>query len=133
MENKEEQKISKTIEDKNLIESLIYLKKSNLIKESKSVARFETVGEAEKSSREEIVATINEKLNGLKQDISELQKAGYALKLEGIKLLQVPLKTKIWLATLEKKDLKNIFKIQKDVEIIISPMKKEYEKNQKEE
>ena len=124
----EETKVTKTIEDKKLIESILYLKQNKLLKESKSTIKFETVKEAEDEAKEDVMTTIKEKMNFLKQDISELQKAGYALHLEGIKLLEIPLKQKIWLSTCNKKDLENIFKLLEEVSIIVSPLKESHEK-----
>jgi len=120
-----EQTQSKTIEDKNLIESVLFLKAKNLLSESKSTIKFETIKEAETEKKEEIVNVIREQINIIKQNITELQKVGYNLHLESIKLIEVPLKTKIWTSTLAKKDLENIFKIFQEVETIITPLKSE--------
>ena len=116
-----------TIQDKNLIESILYLKQNNLLPESKSIIKFESAEEAENSKKEEIMGIIKEKTNTTKQDITQLQKAGYNLHFETIKLIAIPLKQKIWLSTLTKKDLENIFKILKEVSIITTPLKKENE------
>ncbi len=116
-----------TIEDKNLIESTLYLKQNTLLLKSKSIRKFETTYEAEEEKKEEIIYIIKEKTSEIKADITELQKTGYNLHLEIIKLIGVPLKTKVWLATLSKKDLENIFKIFESVKKIITPLKKENE------
>ncbi len=116
-----------TIHNKYLIESLHYLKQNNLLPESKSKIKFETAREAEDAKKEEIIDIIKEKANTAKQDITELQKAGYNLHLETIKLIAVPLKQKVWLSTLAKKDLENILKIIDGVNLVIVPLKKENE------
>jgi hypothetical protein len=121
------QKKSATIKDMGLIESLHYLKQNNLLPESKSTIKFETVKEAEDAKKEEIIDVIKEKVNAIKQDITALQKAGHNLHLETIRLIAVPLKQKVWLSTLAKKDLENIFNIFKDVNLIVVPLKKENE------
>ncbi len=122
-------KLIATIKDKNLIESLLYLKKNNLLQDNKNATiKFETTKDAEDSKKGDITDLIKEKLNSTKQDITELQKAGYNLHLETIKLIEIPLKQKIWTSTLLKKDLENIFKILKEVNAIILPLKKENEK-----
>jgi len=121
------QKPSATIQNKNLIESLLYLKQNNLIQDSKSTLRFESTKEAEDSKKEDVIYAIKEKLSTTKQEITELQKSGYNLHLEGIKLIKIPLKEKIWLATLTKQDLEKIFKTLKEVNTIITPLKKENE------
>ncbi|MCD4771341.1 hypothetical protein K8R30_02890 [archaeon] len=115
----------KTIEDKNLIASVLYLK--NLLPESKSTVKFETVKEAEDSKKEDIISVIKERVSNTKQDITDLQKAGYNLHFETIKLITVPLKQKVWLATLKQKDLENIFRVLREVNAIILPLKKENE------
>lgn len=127
-----EEKHSKTIEDKNLIESLHYLKQNNLLPESKSTVIFETVKEAEDSAKEDIISLIKEKVNLAKQDITELQKAGYNLHFETIKLISVPLKIKVWTSHPKKTDLENIFKIIKEVNAVIGPFKSENEEKIKE-
>lgn len=122
-------KPSATIKDKNLLDSLLYLKKNNLLPDNnKTKIKFETTKEAENSKKEDVVDIIKEKLNSIKQDITELQKAGYNLHLETIKLIEVPLKQKIWTSTLLKKDLENIFKILKEVNEIVLPLKQKNEK-----
>jgi len=123
-------KVSKTIHDTGLIASIAYLKENNLLPENKSKIVFETVKEAEDSSKEDVVSLINETLNTLKQDISELQKKGYKIKLTGISLLPIPLKTKIWLATTAKKDLINIYQIINDAKMVIDPLKADLEKKE---
>jgi hypothetical protein len=118
---------SKTIEDKNLIESILYLKQNHPLPESHSKIKFETVKEAEDDKKEEVVLLIKETLNATKQTITELQKAGYNLHLETIKLIGIPLKIKVWLSNSKKKELENIFKTFEEVNSIIIPMKKENE------
>jgi hypothetical protein len=115
----------KTIENKNLIASVLYLK--NLLPKSKSTVKFETVKEAEDSKKEDIISVIKEKVSNTKQDITDLQKAGYNLHLETIKLITIPLKQRIWLSTLKQKDLENIFRVLREVNTIILPFKKENE------
>ncbi len=122
-----DQNLPSTIQNRNLIESILYLKQNNLLPESKSTIKFETTKEAEDSKKEEVLDVIKEKINITKQDITDLQKAGYNLHLETIKLIVIPLKIKIWLSTLTKKDLENIFKILQIVDTTIAPLKKENE------
>lgn len=112
-----------TPEDKGIIESLLYLKEKGLIKNQPSI-HFESVKEAETSAKEDIVAIIKEKLNTMKQDLSYVQKKGQNRKLDGIRLLEVPLKIKVWLSTTSRKDLENIFSILESVEKEIAPIKK---------
>jgi hypothetical protein len=61
-----------------------------------------------------------------------LQKKGHNLKLEGIRILEVPLKLKVWQSNNSRKDLENIFEIIKPVESLVSKMKKEQEKKEQE-
>ncbi|MCK5450087.1 hypothetical protein KAI32_04420 [Candidatus Pacearchaeota archaeon] len=125
--------VSKTIEDKNLIESTIFLKSKNILKPSESKIKFETVKEAEDSMKEDIVGAINEKTNELKQEVSEMQKKGNDLILEKIKSLQIPLKLKVWLATTNKKDLEIILNIFSSIEKTLEPIKEKEEKKEKPE
>lgn len=124
-----EEKTQVTISNKNLIESLHYLKQEKFLQDSASKIKFETVKEAEDNKIEEVVSIIVEKTNQAKQDISQLQKAGYNLHLETIKLIEIPLKTKVWKATLLKKDLEIIFNKIKEVYLIIDPLKIKNEKD----
>jgi len=118
---------STTIQNKNLIASLYYLKQNKLLPENKSKVKFETTKDAEDSTKEDIISIIKEHINRTKETISELQKAGYNLHLEGIKLLAIPLKIKVWQATLKVHELENIFKILREVNIITTPLKKQNE------
>ncbi|MCK4997517.1 hypothetical protein KAS08_04380 [Candidatus Pacearchaeota archaeon] len=125
-----------TVEDKKLIESMLYMKTNKFMQKSKSTIKFDTVKEAEDIAKEDIVAAIIDKTNLLKQDKSDLQKKGNNLSLQGLKLLQIPLKTKIWKSSIVKKDLESIYKIFTEVESVIIPMKglqikidEEHEKN----
>jgi hypothetical protein len=104
---------SATVENKDLIESALYLKKNNFLQESKTTIKFETVKEAEDEKIEEVVGAINEKMNLMKQE------GGFELKLEGITILEVPLKTRVWKATLAQKDLESIFNIMLKIEPIL--------------
>lgn len=115
--------MSYTIQDKNLIASLAYLKEIGKFPKNKAKPNFESVREAEEAAKEDVVSVINEGLHGLQQDISDIQKKGVDLRLEGIRLLQVPLKTKVWLATVSREDLEKIFEILSEVEKKIIPLK----------
>ena len=64
---------SKTIEDKDLIESLLFLKTNKLVNQVPMV-KFETTKEAEDSTKEDVVALIKEKTNTIRSDISDIQK-----------------------------------------------------------
>ena len=68
-----EQTQSKAIEDKDLIESVLFLKAKNLLSESKSTIKFETTKEAETEKKEEIVNVIREQINIIKRNYQ----AGY--------------------------------------------------------
>jgi len=122
----QEQKNEKTVEDKKLIESLFFIKEKGLQKEKPKI-KFQTVKEAENSAIEDISGIINEKINSIKQDISELQKKGNDLGIEGLKLLQVPLKLKVWESSREKKDLEKVFSIIEEVIYKVNPVKKKQE------
>lgn len=126
-------KISKTVEDKDLIKSILFMKTKGLIKDLPTKVVFETVKEAEDSKKEDILAAINEKLNNVKEDISRLQKDGASLKLYSLKLLQIPMKIKIWKSNNEAKELENIFKVLDNIQVKLKPLivaldKKEAEK-----
>jgi len=127
-EESPKEKVSAIVQDKNLIESVLYLKKNNLLPENKSTVKYETVQEAEEEKCEEVLYVVKEKVNNLKQEISELQKAGYNLHLETIKLLEVPLKTRVWLATRSVHDLEIIFNLIFDVQKITKPFREEFNK-----
>lgn len=122
---KETTKKSKTIESKELIDSMLFLKEKNLFTKNRPQIRFESVEEAEDSAKEDVTSVINDNLNSIKQDISDLQKKGYQLKLIGIKLIKIPLKTKIWLSTCSRRDLEVVFNILDSVSKKIEPLKKE--------
>jgi len=91
---------------------------------------FETVKEAEDNAKEEIVFSIKDKVNNLKQDISDLQKHGYELKLDGIKLLGIPLKVKVWLSNQKKQELENMFSIINAVKVLVGGLKKDFEQKE---
>jgi hypothetical protein len=117
-----------TIENKNLIESILYLKEKKLIEESQNKIKFESTKEAEESKAEEVISIITEKTRDIKENISELEKSGKNLHIDSIKLISVPLKTKIWLSTYGRKDLENIFKILEEVKKVVDPLKQELDK-----
>lgn len=127
----EGEKKSKTIEDTGLIDSLSFLKEKKLLPENKSKVIFETVKEAEDSAKEDVLAVINEKRNNLRQEISELQKKGYDLRLTALSLLQIPLKAKLWLASPSRDGLEKIFEIVFSAERKITPLKKELEEKER--
>jgi len=115
---------SKTVEDSGLINSLLFLKENKLIKDKETTIKFSSTKEAEDSAKEDVVLSIKDTLTTLKQDISELQKKGYELKLDGIKLLSVPIKVRVWKSTTSRKDLEAIFNLIWNVKSKIDPLKK---------
>lgn len=120
------------IEDRNLIESMMYMKQNNLLGIDKSSPKFDSVKEAEDYAKEQVTSSIKDQLNTLKQDISELQKKGYELNLEGIRLLEIPLKVRVWNATALKKDLEAIQAILHHVSPLVAAFKKDLEAKEKE-
>ena len=116
-------KAPKTVEDRKLIASLLYMKQNNFMKESKSIIKFDTVKEAEDAAKEDIVSAINERTHNIQQDISEMQKKGHDLKTQIMKLLRIPLETNLWKSTRSAKELQKIFTIILQVEAIVNPIK----------
>lgn len=124
-EQKEKNKI--TIEDKDLIDSVLFLKQNKFMNEIKTSVNFESVKEIEDFYKEEVISTIKEKINFLKEGISELQKKGEELHLEGIQLLEIPLKVRLWKARPIRKELENIYTILEKITTLTTKLKKEYE------
>ena len=118
-----EEKKSATIENNDLIKSVIYLKGTGILNESKGTVKFETVKEAEESIIDDIKSSIMDKLNSIKETVSNLQKDGTPLKLYSLKLIQVPMKINVWTATLNEKDLKSIVETLNNIEQKIKPLK----------
>lgn len=122
---------SKTVEDRGLINSLLFLKEINSLPKSSQVT-FDTVREAEDAAKEIIVDAVHERLATIKQEISDLQKKNYHLKLEGIKLIKIPLKLRVWLSNTSRKELEAIFDAMGIVSKKLEPLKKESEEREAE-
>lgn len=121
-------KIDSIIKDSNLIRCISYAKSVGAIKNFPSRSNYENSKEAEEDAKEEICSFLNEKIISLKQDISELRKEGFDVEIEDIKLLEIPLKIKVWRAYCDEIGLKKIYESLLSIESVIKNLKVELEK-----
>ncbi len=103
------------IENEDLKETLIYLEtnkiyktpQNNQLKDSKEIEEFLS---------QEILDLLNAKYKELGEKISELRKKGKDATVWNFQLMMIPLKLKVFSATLNKKDLVVILKRLNDIE-----------------
>ena len=87
------------------------LKEMALILESKGVMKVKKINseaDAEEIIKQEMKDSLQNKIQDLNETFSELRKRGIDLSIFNFKLVILPLKLKVFLATYEKKDLENI-------------------------
>ena len=89
------------------------LKEMALILESKGIMKVKKINsetDAEEIIKQEMKDSLQNKIQDLNETFSELRKRGIDLSIFNFKLVILPLKLKVFLATYEKKDLENILK-----------------------
>lgn len=89
------------------------LKEMVLILESKGIMKVKKINseaDAEEIIKQEMKDSLQNKIQDLNETFSELRKRGIDLSIFNFKLVILPLKLKVFLATYEKKDLENILK-----------------------
>ena len=87
------------------------LKEMALILESKGIMKVKKINsetDAEEIIKQEMKDSLQNKIQDLNETFSELRKRGIDLSIFNFKLVILPLKLKVFLATYEKKDLENI-------------------------
>lgn len=85
--------------------------------------KIELSGEIENNLKQKIEDSIKDKYQNLNEKFSELRKAGTDLGVLNFKLMIVPLKIKVFLATYSKKDAENVIVRLKEIENEISKIK----------
>lgn len=103
------------IEDEKLKETLNFVKSNNLIRLNPKI-NFENTSEAEDYFREELGNFLNEKYNDVHEKVSEIRKEGKEATVITFKLMMIPLKIKMFLATCGKKDFEKVLKIISEIE-----------------
>jgi hypothetical protein len=102
------------IEDEQLKETLNFVKSKSLIKFNISI-KFEDYKEAEKYFKEELGNFLNDKYNDIHEKVSEIRKQGQEATVITFKLMMIPLKIKMFLATCEKKDFEKVLNIIEEI------------------
>jgi hypothetical protein len=102
------------IEYEELKETLNFVKSNNLIKLNPKI-NFENTQEAEDYFREELGNFLNEKYNNIHEKVSEIRKEGKEATVITFKLMMIPLKIKMFLATCGKKDFEKVLNIISEI------------------
>jgi hypothetical protein len=108
------------IKDNNLKEILLLLISKEIINPKK----IKLQGDLNNSAKQEIEEAIKEKFQSINEKFSELRKSGKDLGVLNFKLMMIPLKIKVFLATYEKKDAENLIKRMEYIDNEINPKKK---------
>lgn len=108
--NKEEYKIV----DEKLKETLEFAKKNNLINLNTKI-KFDNNLEAENYFKEELGNFLTDKYNDIHEQVSEIRKEGKEATVITFKLMMIPLKIKVFLATCEKKDFEKVLNMIDEV------------------
>lgn len=122
MEIKNNQIKKVSIEDKlkdvsnNVREILLFFISEGII----DIKKLEFNGDLESNLKQRIEDSIKEKYQNLNERFSELRKSGKDLGVLNFKLMMIPLKIKVFLATYNKKDAENLIKRIKEIEQEIS-------------
>lgn len=95
------------IRDEKLRETLILLKTSTNIKINYDT-KLEDPQELEEYFKEELEGYLNEKYRDVHEKVSELREKGRDMVVWTFKLMQIPLKIKVFLSTGDKKDFNNV-------------------------
>lgn len=128
METKNNQKIrikKERIEEilkdlpKNIRDIFLLFISENIIDPKK----IEFNGDLEVNVKQKIEDSIKDKYQTMNETFSELRKSGVDLGVLNFKLVMVPLKIKVFLATYDKKDAENVVKRIKEIEKEISQIK----------
>jgi hypothetical protein len=109
-----------SIKDLPLKESLLFLISKKIIDPKK----LNWKGEYERNIKQGIEETIKEKYKDINYRFSEIRKGGKDLGVLNFKLMMIPLKIKIFIATYEKKDAENVIKRMEEIESEINSIKK---------
>ncbi len=104
---------------KNLRETFLLFISENLIDSKK----IELIGDIESSIKQKIEDSAKDKYQNLNEQFSELRKSGTDLGVLNFKLMMIPLKIKVLLATYDKKDAENLIKRLKEIESGLNQIK----------
>lgn len=104
---------------KNLREIFLLFISENMIDSKK----IELVGDIESSIKQKIEDSAKDKYQNLNEKFSELRKSGTDLGVLNFKLMMIPLKIKVLLATYDKKDAENLIKRLKEIESELNRIK----------
>lgn len=99
--------IFNNVSDEKLRETLILIKNSTNIKLNYNVKLTEPK-EIENYFKEELESYLNEKYNEIHEKVSELREKGYDMMVWTFKLMSIPLKIKVFVATSDKKDFNTV-------------------------
>jgi hypothetical protein len=109
--NKEDNLLSK-LKDNSLKECLLFLISESMV----DVKKINLNGEIEENVKKDIEEAIKDKYKNIEENFSEIRKEGKDLGVLNFKLMIIPLKIKVFLATYEKKDAENVLKRMKEIE-----------------
>jgi hypothetical protein len=118
--NTKEESLISNIKDTNLKEILRFLISNKIV----NTKKINLNGDFENNIRQEIEESIKEKYRDIEEKFSELRKSGKDLGVLNFKLMMVPLKIRIFLATYEKKDAENVINRIYEIEKEINSLKK---------
>jgi hypothetical protein len=108
------------IKDVNLKETLAFLISNNII----DTKKINLSGDFEVNLKKDIEESIKDKYHDINEQFSELRKSGKDLGVLNFKLMAIPLKIKVFLATYEKKDAENVIKRFQEIAKEINSIKK---------
>jgi hypothetical protein len=104
------------IEDAHLKESTLFLISNKII----NIEKIRPNEDFEKNLKQEIEEKLKEKYKDINTKVSELRRQGKDFGVLNFKLMSIPLKIKIFLATYEIKDAENLLKRMREIENEIS-------------
>ena len=121
-ENKtsKDESLIENIKDANLKEVLLFLISNKIINPKK----INWKGDFENNLKKDIEESIKDKYHDINEQFSELRKSGKDLGVLNFKLMIIPLKIRVFLATYEKKDAENLIKRIQEIEKEINSIKK---------
>jgi hypothetical protein len=119
--NIKREKIEDILKDisKNVREIFLLFISENLI----DLKKIEFKGDLESNIKQKIEDAIKDRYQNMNETFSELRKSGVDLGVLNFKLVMIPLKIKVFLATYEKKDAENVINRIKDIENEINKIK----------
>jgi hypothetical protein len=120
-------KVVKNIDDSNLAEVVKIFDKRKLIKFNDKDIILETKKDVEEFVKQKIFEYLENKQNMLYEKISELRKKGADTKDIEFQLMSLPLKIKVFKATLKNKDSDKILEMIKIIDKQIKNLEKEFE------